>query len=1292
MTGLMINIRMTHRMFIIGLVLSWFIGFAWGAENVHNPRKKTTPRSKPHSRAEEVTAACEAGTAAADLDINNVRARIMNVGDMWWDLVGNPRYEIPKQNDPTKPKKHSLFAGSIWLGGLDAGGNLRVAAMTYRQDGSDYWPGPLDSVTISTNDEVCFAYDRIWKINRSEIDEFLATGNPSAAITDWPAHPIVSGYNHSYYLAPFVDVDGDGTYNPYAGDYPDILGDQTLWFIYNDKGNVHSETGGDPIGIEIQTMAFGFATTGDINNMTFYKHKITNRATTVLEETYLGQWVDPDLGKYDDDFVGCDTTRGLGICYNGDDNDEGPSGYGANPPAVGVDFFEGPLADPNDGIDNDKDGIIDEPGEKIIMSKFVYYNNDFSDMGNPEDAQHFYNYLRGIWKNGDCIKYGGDGFSSNGPCTNYMFPSDPRDPAGWSEVTAGNQPADRRFLQSAGPFTLQPGAVNYTVVGVVWARASSGGNIGSWDLLLLADDRAQRLYDNNFQMLEGPAAPDVVITELDRELILTLVNTKETESFYAAGINTYGDSVHYRFEGYQIYQLRNSEVTTADLDDPEKARLIAVVDVKNGITTVVNKEYNPELGAKVPRLMVRGEDKGIRHTFRIVSDAFAPGNDILVNHWPYYFTVLAYSVAEEATEDRRYLAGRKNVRVYMGMPHRPEGEGKGGQITQASYGSQPAVTRIGGAGNGGKILQLTEGSILEAIQNGIARNAVYEKDAGPLNVYVFDPKKVPIGDFEFRLVDTMINSQSSYVEPSDKARAELINLTTNEVIPFDTTYIAGSEQVFEKWGLAIHLERLSPPMPGDKDAIGVLASSITFADPEAPWLTRIPDVDFDPRVSNAPPYPMNWIRSGDVEIQGGGLGLNDFTVAPESPVDADQVFEKLAGGIIAPYAMCARNVEHQGAKTLGPVYGGLTSVKLTPLEWLHSVEIVLTPDKTKWTKCLVVEMGEDPTLTEGGAKKFQLRKHASWSDPNAVDADGKPIYDNTSEGYSWFPGYAINLETGERLPIIFGEDSRLVSENGNDMIWNPTSLLQVEGGNYYDDLKYPWGGRHVVYIMYNHKVRFSGGQLRIGDRFTSLDEALAHYASVLEKDPDASSVSYKFMWPGAAYVMMPLLQSGFQLKSLKEGLIPNEVRIRVNVRRPYVTFQPTDGDDGTIVYRFSTRDLAAMVNDSGQANALELINVVPNPYYGWSRYETGQLDNRVRFTNLPGKFKIRIYTLNGTLVRTIQRDAGDDAPTYVDWDLKNENGTPIGSGLYIIHVDAYDLGEKTLKWVGILRPVDLDAF
>ena len=79
-----------------------------------------------------------------------------------------------------------------------------------------------------------------------------------------------------------------------------------------------------------------------------------------------------------------------------------------------------------------------------------------------------------------------------------MFPGD-TDPYGWGTdglitsligmiLKAGQKihqetPADRRFVQSAGPFTLEPGAVNRITTGVVWARATAGDNLHLLSLL-----------------------------------------------------------------------------------------------------------------------------------------------------------------------------------------------------------------------------------------------------------------------------------------------------------------------------------------------------------------------------------------------------------------------------------------------------------------------------------------------------------------------------------------------------------------------------------------------------------------------------------------------------------------------------------------------------------------------------------------------------------------------------------------------------------------------------------------
>jgi flagellar hook assembly protein FlgD len=106
-------------------------------------------------------------------------------------------------------------------------------------------------------------------------------------------------------------------------------------------------------------------------------------------------------------------------------------------------------------------------------------------------------------------------------------------------------------------------------------------------------------------------------------------------------------------------------------------------------------------------------------------------------------------------------------------------------------------------------------------------------------------------------------------------------------------------------------------------------------------------------------------------------------------------------------------------------------------------------------------------------------------------------------------------------------------------------------------------------------------------------------------------------------------------------------------------------------------------------NVLDIINIVPNPYYGYSAYEKKALDNVVKITNLPEKCTITIYTLNGTLVRKFNKS---DPKTSLDWDLKNHNSGPVASGMYIIYINVPDVGEKTLKWFGVLRPTDYDSY
>ena len=203
-----------------------------------------------------------------------------------------------------------------------------------------------------------------------------------------------------------------------------LYGDRNFYWIFNDKGNVHSESQGEPIGMEIRAQVFQFSTNDEVNNMTFHNYVLINQGTQTLSDTYFGVWVDADLGNATDDYVGCDVQRGLGYAYNGDAFDEPSSdspGYGENPPAVGIDFFEGPYQD-SDEIDNPLtevftdaidslgipyegigigygDGVVDN--ERFGMRRFVYYNNSGNNInGEPTTPLHYYNYMNGIWKNG----------------------------------------------------------------------------------------------------------------------------------------------------------------------------------------------------------------------------------------------------------------------------------------------------------------------------------------------------------------------------------------------------------------------------------------------------------------------------------------------------------------------------------------------------------------------------------------------------------------------------------------------------------------------------------------------------------------------------------------------------------------------------------------------------------------------------------------------------------------------------------------------------------------------------
>ncbi len=418
----------------------------------------------------EANSQCAPATASAELNVNNVKTTILNGGDMWWDLQGSAKYEVPKGSGV-----NALFAGSIWIGGLTSTSELKLAAQQYRSKGNDFYPGPLDQNgnLIGSN---CMLWDRVFQVSKEEIQDFKDFSVLSSNVRDWPAKGNANISAPMQDLAPTIDVDMDGVYDPSKGDYPDIKGDQAVWWVFNDVGNLHTESGGGQIGIEVQVMAYAFATNNQLNNATFYDYTLIKKSQGFLHNSYVGFFVDGDLGNPNDDFAASHRTKRMGIVYNGDPIDENSgfsTGYGLNPPAIAYQIIK----TPNDATGN--------PAE--LSSVMTPYNGT-SPTSDPNNASEYYNYMKGVWRDGTPATMGGNGYDrSNGTLYPFMYDLS-IDCLNWTECEANNSAHDRRLLLSVGPLNMEQNISMKFTNAVLWTRDTAAIDCGNLDFVTGAVD------------------------------------------------------------------------------------------------------------------------------------------------------------------------------------------------------------------------------------------------------------------------------------------------------------------------------------------------------------------------------------------------------------------------------------------------------------------------------------------------------------------------------------------------------------------------------------------------------------------------------------------------------------------------------------------------------------------------------------------------------------------------------------------------------------------------------------
>ncbi len=552
------------------------------------------------------------------LDANQLSMFVTNNGSFAYDLgTGNAGLEFPKGSGKT-----CVFAAGLWMGAhLIGESHPRVTVAEYSQE---FGPGPMIGGAAAPD----LPTYKVYKVSREDTtgwSDWVANAAPLGALVDTVNNVVV----------------------------PHIIGDQTLWAVFNDAdASLHTNEAGNstPLGVEVQLTAFAFNRQGALGNTAFLSYKIINKGTNTLDSTYVSVWSDPDDGGAGDDLVGVDVPLSLGYVYNATNND---NVYNSNPPAVGYDFFEGPKV-----------------GSTVLgMTSFNKYING-TDPNSPDVT---YNYMKGLNPDGSPVID-----PTNNQATTFFNPGDPVAGTGWLDTN----PADRRLMLSSGPFTMAPGDTQVVVAAIVVGQGRD--RLSSIKAMRFYDQSAQNAFDQSFNLPNPPNKPVVTAEGLDRKVVLIWGSTSQQDD----------PASPYKFQGYNVWQgATNGGPWTR----------IATYDVVDGVATISDDIFDIGLGDIVTSPVEFGTDSGVQHSITITSDALRGGG--LNNGTRYYYAVTAYSYNPASApglktlENAQGTAGR-DVNAVVVMPQKPTagsdyGPSSAGPITQLRVDTSiPATTDV----------------------------------------------------------------------------------------------------------------------------------------------------------------------------------------------------------------------------------------------------------------------------------------------------------------------------------------------------------------------------------------------------------------------------------------------------------------------------------------------------------------------------------------------------------------------------------------------------------------------
>ena len=1086
---------------------------------------------------------------------------------------------------------------------------------------------------------------------------------------NWPAH----------LGAPYNDVDGDGSYNP-ATDIPGYPGaDQTLWTISNDIPKIVSATGdsisyqntsaqiygADPIGIELRvTMwAYAFGASDPLGNIIFKKANMKyvglpeTPADATLDTVYFTQWSDPDLGTYTDDYVGCDIDLSFGYVYNGNRLDGVFNGiYGLACPAGGYDFLQGPV----DNMDIDGDGDVTE---FLPMTSFTYFGAG-SSISDPSfsyaGSLQFFNLMEGFLPRPEYPVQIPWTDPATGEETKFALSGDPVSGSGWVD---GVQlpPGDRRLVMASGPFSMVLGDDADVVIAL--AAGTGLDAVSSVSVAKYVDTYAQYAYDNNFNLPSAPTPPSVSAVEMDGKIALDWGTNSSAVSSTEETVST-----GFEFEGYNVYQLPGSG---SPLTEGVK---VATYDKVNLVQNILDPTIDPLTGLVVDAAKQTGTNSGVQRYFETDYDEVR--GRPMSNGVSYYFAVTAYSFLadNEGSPFKTLESGEARITV---VPH----ELNPGLTVNNEIGSDVAVTHSGTA-NAEVVVNVlnsdnlkddtykvsfdqqhyyrdlagiwqksdtpgrTAGKITDCSPSTVSAAAIASADVGTIDLLLtFDlvcPGGAWIDGVQFEFPEgfaSNVNSWAitgggnvcSYGTDSGQNCENLDGSWAGDVLLFGTEATGGGFGAFESSN--IFTVNVNPWYAGDLEALAV---GYTVWDDGYDGTTvngegtsTITELGYEFKtethwnLSNSSGTVLlqdqTFVNGGDIY---GGASVDNmsflhYNSAAAVTIDGFQV--NVNGGYAAPsdFFGITYDLDEAAAAMYGDAIYDMDSYAVNG--WALTAMAVDT-----W--------GAGVTSVDILQRDIQLRFTGEFEPTPTVTAAGVVYYPALSTGGSmaWIDGSRIsplaehpspnNPGTGDPFRI------RIPFE-----VW---------------DMEAPGGEQQIDITIYDRVQGYASGDTVYA--FNPYGRMYTHFIHLPHQENGEyadlqDNLTWNVVWWSAMFNQGDVLTLNYANP------------IQANVDEFSFTMQ---------------------ANDATSSNDVADVSVYPNPYYGFHELETSRADKYVSFNHLPSTATISIYSLGGTFVKRLEKT--DDGSQFTRWDLKNQYGYPVASGLYIVNVESGG-NEKILK-------------